>query len=93
MTSFANSTWCSFRTIPSAAEAALVSANCRFSLATLEVNCRPRTASFALTEREHDELWRWAIVSPDGSLLVAGREATQALAKRTAENTLRFVAA
>jgi hypothetical protein len=93
MTSVSLSTWCSFCTIPSAAKAAEVSANCLFSLATLEVGRNPATTNFALTEQEQAEVWRWAIISPAGAILDDGHEPTRALAKHVAEETLRPVAA
>ena len=88
-----NSGWCCFRTLPSAAVAAEVSANCLFSLATLEVSFRSRCLDFALTEQEGTQIWRWAIVTPEGSILHEGREPTQAEAKHTAEDALRLAAA
>jgi hypothetical protein len=79
--------------MPSAAEASLVSESCLFSLATLEFACLPDTLGFALTECEHSGVWRWAVISPEGSILDDGREPTQARAQSTAEAVLRVVAA
>jgi hypothetical protein len=93
MKSFSLSIWCPFRDIPSAPEAAMVSENCRFSLATLEVVCRAGTSSFALTECEHINVWRWAIINTSGRVLDAGHETTQTAAKTHAESALGFVAA
>jgi hypothetical protein len=91
MTPLSESIWCSFRRIPSAAEASFVSECCLFSLATLEVTCIPATENFALTECENSASWRWAIISPDGLTLDDGREPSCAQAKRIAEAELRLV--
>jgi hypothetical protein len=93
MSSFSISTWCCFRTIASAAEAAEVSANCLFSLATLEAAFNSGKMNFALTEQEHSGVWRWAIITPEGLTLDEGRKPTQAQAKRIAEGALGLVAA
>ncbi len=93
MISFSLSHWCSFRSIPSAAEASWVSESCLFSLGTLEINCSANTTNFALTECEHTTVWRWAIVSPEGVILDSGREPTQLQARTAAERALGLVAA
>ena len=93
MTTTTSLKWCAFRSIPSLAKAAEVSANCLFSLDTLEASYSPTTTSFALTECEHSEMWRWAIVCPAGLILDEGREPTQVLAKLHAEEALQLVAA
>ena len=89
-TSFSLSIWCSFRSIPSRAEASMVSSCCRFSLATLEFASSPATMSFALTECEHATAWRWAIINLEGLILDGGREPTRARARTTAEAALKF---
>ena len=93
MKSFSLSIWCPFGIIPSAAEAAMVSESCLYSLATLEVVCCPGTSNFALTECEHPDVWRWAIISTAGRVLDNGHEPTQTAAKTHAESALGFVAA
>ncbi|MBI3886285.1 MAG: hypothetical protein HY302_11230 [Opitutae bacterium] len=93
MKSFSLSIWCPFGTIPSAAEAAMVSESCRFSLATLEVVCRAGSSSFAVTECEHADVWRWAIINTAGRVVDDGHEPTQTAAKTHAECALNFVAA
>ena len=93
MKSFSLSIWCPFGTIPSAAEAAMVSESCLFSLATLEVVCRAGSSSFALTECEHTDVWRWAIINTAGHVVDNGHESTQTAAKTHAESALGFAAA
>ena len=85
-------TWRCFRNLPSAAEASMVAENCLFSLATLEVTAIPRTDSFALTECEHTGVWRWAIISAEGTVVGGGREPTALQAKELAETALRLIA-
>jgi pyrroline-5-carboxylate reductase len=83
--------WRSFLALPSNNEAASASVCCHFSFATLEVACcHPGTASFALTEQRHPDVWRWAICSTQGLTLQAGCEPTQADAKRVAEEALQM---
>jgi hypothetical protein len=82
--------WHSFQTLPSDAEAASVSASCVFSLATLEVASIPCAPGFALTERRDAHAWRWAIIGANGSILIDGFEATQAGARRVAEDALEI---
>jgi len=84
--------WRSFREIPAAAEAACASSSSRYSLDTLEIACDYGSASFALTERKETDLWRWAIVSPDGWVVDEGLEPTQAYAQRAAEAAMRPLA-
>ena len=83
--------WRSFLTLDSSCEATSASVCCNFSFATLEVACcHPGRTSFALTERKQADVWRWAICSPDGTVLHTGCEATQTGAKRVAEKTLQL---
>ena len=83
--------WRSFRSLDSNNEAACVSACCSFSYSTLEIaSCHPGTASFALTERQQCDAWRWAICSTEGQVLHTGCEPTQTGAKRVAEEALRL---
>ena len=86
--SFMIPTWRSFQTLSSDAEAASVSASCIFSLATLEVASVPCAPRFALTERRDPHLWRWAIISADGSILSEGFEPNQAYARTVAGDAL-----
>ncbi len=81
--------WRSFSTLDSNNEASFASACCRFSFATLEVaRCCPGIASFALTEKQQFDAWRWAICNHQGSVMHAGSECTQTAAKRAAEDAL-----
>lgn len=80
--------WRCFQSIPSDAEASSFSEQCLFSLATLEVDCDPETRSFALTEQERPDTWRWAIISDRGAILHDGTEPTQAEAKKVAGDAL-----
>jgi hypothetical protein len=83
--------WRSFRTLDSNNEAACASVCCSFSFATLEVaSCHPGMASFALTEQQQIDAWRWAICSTRGLVLHTGSEPTQTGAKRVAEEALRL---
>ncbi len=82
--------WHSFQSLPSDAEAAAVSASCIYSLGTLEVASLPCTPSFALTERRNSNVWRWAIISANGSVLRDGFEPSQAYARRVAGSALEF---
>ncbi len=82
------SSWRCFQSLPSDAEALSFSENCLFSLATLEVDCDSATQSFALTEQERPDAWRWAIVSDRGTVLCAGCEPSQLKAKQVASEIL-----
>jgi hypothetical protein len=82
------STWRCFQTLSSDAEALSFSEKCLFSLATLEVDCDPATLSFALTEQERPDAWRWAIISDRGAVLCAGCEPSQLEAKQVASERL-----
>lgn len=83
--------WRSFSTLGSDNEAACASACCSFSFATLEVaSCHPGVASFALTEQQQFDAWRWAICTDEGAVLHAGSEPTQLEAKKVAEEALRL---
>jgi hypothetical protein len=84
--------WRNFQSFTSAAEAAAYSENCIFSLATLEIDCPSGTSSFALTEREHPGVWRWAIVNAAGKVIDHGSEATQEGAKLASEGALALLA-
>jgi hypothetical protein len=82
--------WRPFDEVPSGAEAALVAASCSFSLATLEMAALHDCSGFAITERKQPEVWRWAVIGKDGSLLEEGCEGTQADAKRAAAEALNL---
>jgi hypothetical protein len=82
--------WRPFDEVPSGAEAALIAASCSFSLATLEMASLHDCSGFAITERKQPEVWRWAVIGKDGSLLEEGCEATQADAKRAAAEALNL---
>ncbi len=83
-------TWRPFDEVPSGVEAALVAASCNFSLATLEMASLHDCAGFAITERQQPEVWRWAVIGKDGSILEEGCEGTQADAKRAAAEALNL---
>ena len=86
--SFLAPNWRSFQNLSPGAEAASFSRCCRFSLGTLEVDCDPATRSFALTEQEQPGMWRWAIISDRGGVLLAGSASTQVEAKKVATEAL-----
>jgi hypothetical protein len=83
-------TWRPFDEVPSGAEAALIAASCSFSLATLEMASLHDCSGFAITERKQPEVWRWAVIGKDGSILEEGCEGTQADAKRAAAEALNL---
>lgn len=68
----------------------MVAERCLFSLDTLEFACFPEASSFALSEHQHAEIWRWATVNSRGVILAEGREATQQRAQHAAETALRL---
>lgn len=80
--------WRCFQTVASGAEASSFAECCRFSLATLEVDCDDETKNFALIEQEGPGIWRWAIVNALGSVLNDGNEPTQLGAKQAATASL-----
>ncbi len=47
-------------------------------------------SGFAITERKQPEVWRWAVIGKDGSILEEGCEPTQAEAKRAAAEALNL---
>jgi hypothetical protein len=83
-------TWRPFEEVPCGPEAALVAASCSFSLATLEMASLHDCSGFAITERQQPEVWRWAVIGKDGSILEEGCEPTQAEAKRAAAEALNL---
>jgi hypothetical protein len=83
-----NPIWRTFQNVVSAAEAASYSENCVFSLSTLEIDCPPGATTFAITEREHPDVWRWAIVNARGRVIDHGSEPTQAGAKLVSAGVL-----
>lgn len=88
MVSVPHFSWRSFQSIPSAAEAALASDSCLFSLSTLEVYSHPQTLEYAVVEVQQAGVWRWAIVDEECAVVESGREKTRAKARRAAENAL-----
>ena len=82
--------WIPFRSIESGAEAAAYSENCIYSLATLEIDRPPESTSFALTEQEYSDAWRWAIVDATGQVIQHGSAPTQELAKQASVRALAF---
>jgi hypothetical protein len=77
--------WCD---IPSAGEAALVSARCRYSLDTLEVMCNRGATFCALIEQEHPDVWRWAVHDVHDFARREGTAPTKAAAKCAAFKAL-----
>jgi hypothetical protein len=77
--------WCD---LPSAGEAALVSARCRYSLDTLEVMCNRGATFCALVEQEHSDLWRWAVHDVNDIARREGTAPTKAAAKCAAFKAL-----
>jgi hypothetical protein len=83
--------WRSFVALPLNNEAVTASVCCNYSFETLEIACcNPGTSSFALTEQRQTDMWRWAICSSNGLILLAGCEPTQTGAKRAAEEALQM---
>ena len=83
--------WRSFVALPSSNEALTASVCCNYSFETLEIACcHPGMANFALTEQRQSDMWRWAICSTRGLILLAGCEATQLGAKYAAEEALQM---
>lgn len=74
--------------LSSPAEAAILSARCRFSLATTEVLCSPANTFFALTEQEHPSVWRWAVYGTSDAALDEGTSPSRLEAGRSAVNVL-----
>ena len=74
--------------LTSSAEAAILSARCRYSLATAEVICSPADTFFALTEQEHPEVWRWAVYGTRDIALEEGSAPTRAAAGQAAVSSL-----
>jgi len=85
-------TWQSFQTIPSAAEAALASDCCHFSLATLEIYTHPKTTCHAVVEEEEKDVWRWAIIDEECVTIEDGRAPSRERARQIAENLLCKIA-
>ena len=84
--------WRCFQTVSSGAEASSFSECCRFSLATLEVDCDPETKNFALIEQEGPVTWRWAIVNERGRVIHDGTARSSLEAKRAARAAVYQVA-
>ena len=83
--------WRSFVALPLNNEAVTASVCCNYSFETLEIACcSPGMANFALTEQRQSDVWRWAICSTRGLILLAGCEATQTGAKNAAEKALQL---
>jgi len=80
--------WRSFRDIPADDEASFVSSSGNCSLDTLEVSCTPGIRSFALTERQQPDIWRWAVVGAREQVVEEGWEPTQTDAKKAAVEAL-----
>jgi hypothetical protein len=82
--------WRTFDQFPSGPEAASVAATCSFSLATLEIAVLHDCSGFAIIERKQPEVWRWAVVGKDGSLLEEGYSACPEEAKSAAAEALKY---
>lgn len=83
--------WCAFENISSGTEAASAASCCAFSLSTLEIASLVDATHFALTERKQPEVWRWAVIGPDGSILEEGWETTKEEAKHSATDALNLM--
>jgi hypothetical protein len=76
---------CDFK---SAGRIALVSARCKYSLATVEVMCNRAATFCALVEQEHADTWRWAVYDVDDNARHEGTAPTKAAAKCAAFKAL-----
>ena len=74
--------------LSSPAEAAILSACCRYSLATAEVILSPADTFFALTEQQHPAVWRWAVYGTQKTALAEGAAPTRAAAGEAAVASL-----
>lgn len=85
-------TWRCFRSLDCLSEALIASECCLYSLGTLEIaGDHPGLQSFALVERKHDDVWRWAVCDANGVALDHGYATTADDAKRVAEEALAQV--
>lgn len=76
---------CDFK---SAGRIALVSARCKYSLATVEVMCNRAATFCALVEQEHPDTWRWAVYDVEDNARREGTAPTKAAAKCAAFKAL-----
>ncbi|MDB6116197.1 MAG: hypothetical protein JWQ83_2220 [Lacunisphaera sp.] len=83
-----NPQWRSLCQLASPAEAALVSARCKYSLSTVEVMCNAAATYCALTEQEHLRNWRWAVYGVDDIARAEGSAPTHSQARRAALKAL-----
>jgi hypothetical protein len=83
-------TWRSFQTLPCDAEAAVYSAACLYSLATLRIATSSGASRFALTEQKQPGVWRWATYSLQGGILDEGWEPGEAEARNAAVEALQW---
>ena len=88
---FMHPTWRSFRDIAADAEAAFASSASLFSLSTLEITRDSGFPGFGLTERRQHDMWRWALVDAEGSVVDEGWEPTENDARRSAVGAMRHV--
>ena len=80
--------WRTLCELASPAEAALVSARCKYSLSTVEVMCNSAATYCALTEQEHLRNWRWAVYGVDDVARAEGSSPTHSQARRAALKAL-----
>ena len=80
--------WRTLCELASPAEAALVSARCKFSLSTVEVMCNAAATYCALIEQEHLRNWRWAVYGVDDVARAEGSSPAHAEARRAALKAL-----
>ena len=66
----------------------MLSAYCRFSLATVEFLFSPTNVFCALIEQEYPGVWRWAVYDTQDIVLMEGAEPTQTEAKQAAVDGL-----
>ncbi len=81
--------WRSLCDLSSAAEAAFLSARCRYSLETTEVLCSPPETNWALTEQKRSGVWRWAIYGSPHAPMAEGLSPTQTEAKLAASAAIQ----
>ncbi len=83
--------WRSIGQLPCPAQAAILSARCRFSLSTAEVLCCPADTFFALCEQERPTIWRWAVYGTTETALHEGTTSTRKDARAAAVAALLVI--
>lgn len=80
--------WRPLRDFKSAGRIALLTARCKYSLATVEALCNRAATFCALVEQEHPDTWRWAVYDVDDNARDEGTAPTKAAAKCAAFKAL-----